>query len=750
MKFYRFFLLLTFFLIFNSFAFGKEVSLKKGWNIFLDSSVFKEKSMKNIFDSSEKIEFIILKKMNNKVLFLRKKSKRLEDYYFCDEDKILLIKLKDKTNLEFYPNKEFKYLRGNFTDTDGDGMTDVAEIKYGFNPNGQNSFPKEPEIIESGILIEKSEIDAKYEINSTGINIKWNNPSDGTYSLELYNGSNQIYYGGHYDESAPVNYAEFNLQGDEILTGNFTKYNLDNQWVKDYPEFKINLSKIIKPKVGNENNKISYTFKNFSLEEEKIYRDFLKKLWPLMYKNLGPPAESFNCEITKDENDNDYFMVVNNGRTFLTDGDFIPRLITHEFIHAWKGSYTFSSDQNWEYNESLSGFEEATAEGMAFEIMHEYVRSYPKDYATKKLLDYKPYQYWNNGSTFYDSIRFTPWTGGGDLWTHAGGQKNRYSIVATTFQIMNKEKPDFYRKLMQKYYEKINNNPNWRPNRNDILNLWTEVVPKINGIETEKYINAIPVFQGHKLDEGIYVLNTIRPYGNIGDQQFAISYAIEDGRLEWGIHEDKINYYDLPNWIKYDYGNDNYFYIDTQNQPFTVKVYNMNKKKIHDKTYYTEYERYSDGTADGFGWKEVKDLAMENFPLGLYREEVIFDNYIKHDSGSREIFYFFGYQDFSQDKNSEYVIMIGLDGINEGRIEIEIEGKSYEEKIQNGVAIFRSNTWPFDLEGKFPIKITNNKNGVSHTYYRTIIEAGTLHNYFQYQFIIIDKDFNGVEDIYEK
>ena len=33
--------------------------------------------------------------------------------------------------------------------------------------------------------------------------------------------------------------------------------------------------------------------------------------------------------------------------------------------------------------------------------------------------------------------------------------------------------------------------------------------------------------------------------------------------------------------------------------------------------------------------------------------------------------------------------------------------------------------------------------------YRTLIEAGTLHDFFQHQFIIVDADFNGVEDQFE-
>ena len=45
--------------------------------------------------------------------------------------------------------------------------------------------------------------------------------------------------------------------------------------------------------------------------------------------------------------------------------------------------------------------------------------------------------------------------------------------------------------------------------------------------------------------------------------------------------------------------------------------------------------------------------------------------------------------------------------------------------IENGVAIFRSTEWPFDMQGRFPITITNAES-VSRSYYRTLIEAGTV------------------------
>ena len=36
---------------------------------------------------------------------------------------------------------ELKHYKHDFTDTDGDGMTDVAELRYGFDPNDKNSYP---------------------------------------------------------------------------------------------------------------------------------------------------------------------------------------------------------------------------------------------------------------------------------------------------------------------------------------------------------------------------------------------------------------------------------------------------------------------------------------------------------------------------------------------------------------------------------------------------------------------------------
>ena len=462
-----------------------------------------------------------------------------------------------------------------------------------------------------------------------------------------------------------------------------------------------------------------------------------------MYEQLGPQAETFDVFIEDVGYDRDSFTIVDDGRTLLTDADFIPRLIVHEFVHAWKGTYSITSDENWDYDDALSGFEEGTAEGMAFEIVHEYARSYPIHSASIQLLDDRPYQYWSGKTTSYDAIKNVRWTGAGRFGTHTSGPTNRYSIAATTVQMMVRENPNFTKEFMARYYEAIREDPAWRPNRDDVIDMWAAIVPVLNGYPLREVLDALPVFNGRKLDEGMYVLEAIRAYGGGGDQQFAVTHALPDGRLSWGLDEEELEH--VPEWVRTSPGDDGRHYIDTQASSFTVEVFDAYGEEYAVYNFETKWKRRPDGSPTGVGWYEADVLEMEKFPVGLYKETVTFTDYVKYDDGARQDYYFFGLEGFEQDREDEYVIMIGVDGVPEGRAEIVIDGGTHTAPIENGVAIFRSTEWPFDMQGKFPITITNAES-VSRSYYRTLIEAGTVHSYFQHQFIIVDTDFDGVED----
>ena len=307
------------------------------------------------------------------------------------------------------PNDLTTYLSVDLTDSDGDGMTDLAERKYRFDPLDPFSFPAEPEPTTGASPekhpIEGSDVGAYYEIGAGRIDIKWEDPGDGKYLTHVLSlkteGSDEwnIYYGGHDYEYAPVVLRQFQLAGTETLVGKFSRQVLDRTWVGDFSEFTIDLSTLEFPGpsiVGDPSNRISYTFsRGFPKEAQEQYRRFLKRVFPILYEYLGPPAETFDILIADTGKDSASFISANDGRALVTDASFLPRLIVHELVHAWEGSYGIARDEYWQYDDSLSGFSEGLAEGMAYEIIHEYVRSYPDDSATLQVRS----PCWVTGST---------------------------------------------------------------------------------------------------------------------------------------------------------------------------------------------------------------------------------------------------------------------------------------------------------------------------------------------------------------
>ncbi len=658
------------------------------------------------------------------------------------------------------PNDLTKYLSGDLTDSDGDGMTDAAERKYGFDPLDPFSFPAEPEPTAGASPekhpIEGSEVGAYYEIGAGRIDIRWENPGDGkylTYAFSLKPEDSdewRDYFGIRDYGHASVVLRQLQLTGTETLSGKFSRYALDRTWVGDFSEFTIDLSSFEFPEpsiVGDPSNRIGYAFSSsFPQDAEEQYRRFLRRVFPILYEYLGPPAETFDVLISDAGEDGGGFISTRDGRVLVTDATFLPRLIVHEFVHAWEGSYGINRNEAWQYDTSLSGFAEGLAEGMAYEIIQEYVRSYPDDAATLQVLRDRPFQYWSPGTTYYDAIKNLRWTGGGDFWNPPSSADNRYSISAATIQMMVRENPDFMKEFMALYHRRIQDDPDWRPNRDDLVDMWVTLVPELNGYPLGEFLDTLPVFNGRELDEGAYVLEAIRPYGESGDQQFALAYAIPDGRLWWGILEDELD--SVPEWLPTSLSEDGRHYIDTQASTFAVEVMDAYGQEHASYEFKTIWDRLPDGSPAGLGWLYSEDLAMENFPIGLYKATVTFTDYFEHDTGARDSYYFFGLRGFQQDREKDYVIMIGVDGVPEGTAQITIEGDSHTARIRNGAAVFRSREWPFDMKGRFSITITG-PDSVSRTYYRTLIEAGTVHDYFQHQFIIVDTDFNGVEDQFE-
>ena len=661
------------------------------------------------------------------------------------------------------PNDSLKYHLGDFTDSDGDGMTDSAEKKYGFDPFNKSSFPKFDlrALPPVEYPIPKSKINnAVIAKSDTGILIKWDEHDLDTgyskYSLTLNSGNHELYYGGHSWGTALVDYTNFNLIGSETLSGRFSEYNPQNgEFVRDGEWFEIDLSEyplVIDKDLGSSSDRVTFRFEGFKSELQLKYETFLGKVMPIFMDVAGFPAETFVCTFKLAGSGNSW-MTLDQGRTVWMDESWIPRLFIHELIHVWKGKYAFSyTGESWSYEEKLNGFEEI-AEGLAYEILQEYVEAYPHDETSLEILQNGPWWHWSSQASNYDTVKHQPHTGAGTFWSGENlFQNDRYSISAMLIQIIHAHDPGFFKKTMQAYYRLIETNPEYRPTREGLLDLWSSQIQKINGIESRTYLNALPVLNGEQLAQRYFpVIYQSEPYSYGTTKVIFGSYALE-GNLWWysGNTPAEIGAYNVPSWVKYHQNEDGYLYVDSNNQPYHVTVENIfgETTREYEGVLDTGYQDEQKTIPNNLFSERISELDSSNLPTGLYIETLTFTDLVKHTEYAAQSFYTFGYQSFEQSPE-EYSLFIGIDSKFPSRLEVTFEDHFFDLPVVNGCAVLKTSLFPHNTRGILSIK-AHSENGESQTYQRALVNAGSYDGKKHQQFLIIDRDFDGVEDLYDQ
>ena len=659
------------------------------------------------------------------------------------------------------PTQLFSYL-GDFTDSDGDGMTDAAEIRYGFDPSDKESFPAIDFIAEPAqeFPVANSSFNSAVILQKEyGIMIKWDNHQPETsysrYSLTLEDGNRQLYYGGHESDSAIVSYEEFELDGSEVLRGRFSESNPENgEFVKVYDWFEINLSQYPLPPADNdlasEDDKISFRLNNFTPEEQERYISFMRRVLPIIKNILGNPAETFTCDFNKDNYSQNSWVTLDQGRTISMDDAWIPRLLVHEMIHMWKGKYAFSySADNWAYSDDLSGFEEI-AEGLAYEILHDYVEAYPYDENTHLIVENGAWWNWASGSTNFDVIKHQKHTGGGTFWSgEALLQDDRYSITAMVIQTILRHDPEFVRKTLSTFYNNIENDANYRPTRENLIDLWAAHIPLINGIDTREYLEAIPIFSGEKIPQAFYpVLYQNEAYSDGTTKSVLGAYAVDGSLWWWGVSPDNFASFNIPEWVNYNLAEDGYYYVDSNNQPFEVVTKNIMGEEIsvYQGILDAGYQNEEKTIPNNLFTERIEQLNSSALPQGLYLEELTFSNLIQHTDKARESFYTFGYQDISQSED-EYTLFIGVDSKFAENLSVVFDNQTYDLPIVRGCALLKTFKIAPNAEGLLSITIHSFEE--SHQYTRALIHAGSSDGKMHQQLLIIDRDFDGIEDLYD-
>ena len=663
------------------------------------------------------------------------------------------------------------YYSGDLTDTDNDGMTDVAEIKYGYNPNSEQSFPESDFVVSEVEQVESYPV-SSYEFaglvvvkTESGISLVWNEPpgefSWSPYVLKLHAGDKELYYGGHGWNDADINYENFSLEGNEILVGSFSETDVTNgNWLRNHPEFQIDLSEypLEQTSYGDSSNEIKFKLTNFSDEQTEKYVDFIRRILPIMRDTLGAPSENFTCEFIMQDGNHNSWVTMDQGRAIYLDANWNPRLLVHELIHVWEGKLAFCwSGENREYSDDLSGFAEV-AEGIAYKILHEYVMAYPTHYVSSDIANGGPWNNWSSDAWSYDLYKHQRFTGGGTYWTgDLRSVNHRYSTSAMLMQIILVQEPNFIKNMRAELFEIVNADDHIL-SRDEIVNLWANNIETINGIDTKTYLNAMPVFNGRKLDQGFYpIVNISGSYivdifsSYSVDGLFWWSSVIADGLSEdtWGNPISSLN---LPEWVKYNYNTeDGYYYLDMNDIPYNLSISNINNEVLSsvDLRSSNEYQDPEKTIPIHLGETRVSDfyeVSPGYHPQGLYKYDVTYTDIIKFTEEASESFYFMGEQDISQNSN-EVVLMFGVDSMFAESVNVTGDGLAFNLDVVNGCAVLKTSSIPLNKEMMLTINVSSHEE--THTYKRALVHAGDSSGAYRQQFLIIDRDFDGQEDLYD-
>jgi len=92
--------------------------------------------------------------------------------------------------------------------------------------------------------------------------------------------------------------------------------------------------------------------------ERRRFSRFLRCMLPIVRDLYGDPFERWTITLVKDLYYTRSWIFFPSVLEIHTAGSWNARLLVHQFVHAFRGRRTMSSDANWSYLPTLSGFEE--------------------------------------------------------------------------------------------------------------------------------------------------------------------------------------------------------------------------------------------------------------------------------------------------------------------------------------------------------------------------------------------------------
>jgi hypothetical protein len=217
---------------------------------------------------------------------------------------------------------------------------------------------------------------------------------------------------------------------------------------------------------------------------------FLARMLPIIEEIYGPPSHSYTVTLV---NDSSYVNVAIffPGANEIHMNRLYPQLLTHELIHAFRDNVILSSDDLWNFNPTLSGFEESFAQGISYVCMNRYIEMYPADPVVPPNTLYGSFYEWDYDYNNNDVLTTT------DFWSDAGGTGMfwlRYEMGAAAVLKILKDCSGFARDFNRDYYTSLNADHDLTPSRGLVREIVSRVAPHIEGRESNQWIDGQRIF----------------------------------------------------------------------------------------------------------------------------------------------------------------------------------------------------------------------------------------------------------------
>jgi hypothetical protein len=235
--------------------------------------------------------------------------------------------------------------------------------------------------------------------------------------------------------------------------------------------------------------------RGWTSRERRRFSRFLCQMLPLASEVYGEPFQRGPVTLVKDLYYTASWIFIPSTFEIHAAGSWNPRLLTHESLHAFRGQRGLTSGPSWEYDPTLSGFEEGFAEGLAYALMNEFVRRFcDAGQCASDVPSSTVWDSWLEGVYDFSNDQSLTTT---DFWSDEGGTLKfyeRYSMAAAALMRLETAIPSFSRRFNQTYYERIRADPSYRPTRAGVIALVESLTPEIDGVATGEWIGRQRIF----------------------------------------------------------------------------------------------------------------------------------------------------------------------------------------------------------------------------------------------------------------